>query len=208
MAVIAFDVNETLLDIAVLDPLLGGAEMRQRWFALMLQNSFVGGLTGDYIDYPSAQRAALTMLGLGRAEEVLAQLRRLPAHPDVAPALERLSDFTLVALTNSPLVSATAALEHAGIAGRLDAILSADDVHALKPRAESYQHVAQSLGVALKEVRLVAAHGWDVTGALAAGCRAAFVRRPAMALIPLGPQPDIIGENLIDVADQIARAGG
>ncbi len=207
MAVIAFDVNETLLDIAVLDPLLGGTEIRQRWFALMLQNAFVGGLTGDYIDYPSAQLAALAMLKLGRAEDVLAQLRRLPAHPDAVPALERLSDFTLVALTNSPLESATAALEHAGLAKLFDAILSADDVRALKPRAESYQHVAQSLGVALGEVRLVAAHGWDVAGALAAGCRAAFVRRPAMALIPLGPQPDVVGDDLIDVADQIARAG-
>ncbi len=208
MAVIAFDVNETLLDIAVLDPLLGGADIRRRWFELMLQNSFVGGLTGDYIDYPSAQRAALTMLHLGGAEEVLAQLRRLPAHPDVVPALERLSDFTLVALTNSPLQSATEALENAGLAGHFDAILSADDVRALKPRAESYQHVAQSLGVALSEVRLVAAHGWDVAGALAAGCRAAFVRRPTMALIPLGPQPDVVGDDLIDVAGQIVDAGG
>lgn len=208
MSVIAFDVNETLLDIAVLDPLLGGAEVRKRWFGLMLQNSFVGGLTGNYIDYPSAQRAALTTLGLGREEEVLAQMRRLPAHPDVAPALERLSDFTVVALTNSPLESATAALEYAGIAGHFDAILSADDVQALKPRPQSYQHVADSLRVALGEVRLVAAHGWDVAGALAAGCRAAFVYRPGAALFPLGPQPDIVGDDLIDVADQIARTGG
>ena len=208
MPVIAFDVNETLLDTHVLDPLLGGAEMRQRWFTLMVQNSFVGGLTGNYIDYPRAQRAALAMLGLGHEDDVLAQMKRLPAHPDVAPALERLGDFTLVALTNSPLESATAALEHAGIAGLFDAILSGDEVQALKPRAQAYQHVAGSLGVTLDEIRLVAAHGWDVAGALAAGCRAAFVHRPGAAMIPLGPQPDIVGNDLVEVADKIVRASG
>lgn len=208
MPVIAFDVNETLLDIAALDRLLGGADGRRRWFALMLQNAFVGGLTGNYVDYPSAQRAALTMLGLGGADEVLARIKRLPPHPDVDAGLDRLRDFTLVALTNSPVESATAALEHAGIAGRFDAILSGDQVQALKPRAQAYQHVASSLGVALGEIRLVAAHGWDVAGALAAGCRAAFVHRPGAAIFPLGPQPDIVGDDLIDVADQIARAGG
>jgi len=52
------------------------------------------------------------------------------------------------------------------------------------------------------------AHGWDIAGALAAGCRAAFVHRQGSALIPLGPQPGIVGQDLIDVAEQIVRAGG
>jgi 2-haloacid dehalogenase len=206
VAVIAFDVNETLLDLRALDPLLGGADVRRRWFGQMLQIAFVGGLTGRYIDFSSAQRAALEMLGLGDKDEVLAQMRRLPPHPDVEPALDRLSAFTLVALTNSPLDVVNEQLAFAGIAPRFHAILSADQVHALKPRAEAYQHVARTLDVALGDVRLVAAHGWDVAGALASGCRAAFVRRPAMALIPLGDQPDIVGDDLVEVADKIARS--
>lgn len=208
MAVIAFDVNGTLLDPQALDPLLGGADVRRRWFSLMLQNAFVGGLTGNYIDYPNAQQAALEMLDLPREADVIAGMKQLPAYPDVGPALDRLADFTLVALTNSPLDSATTALENAGIAGRFAMILSADDVRALKPRAEAYGHVATSLGVGLNEVRLVAGHGWDVAGALAAGCRAAFVRRPGEALIPLDPQPDIVGDDLVEVAAKIAGAGG
>lgn len=208
MPVIACDVNGTLLDTQALDPLLGGPQMRQRWFSLMLQNSFVGGLTGNYIDYPSAQKAACKMLGLGHADEVLRRMREMPPYPDVGLALNRLSGFTLVALTNSPLETGTAALEHAGIAERFAAILSADDVKALKPRAEAYQHAASSMGVALGEVRLVAGHGWDVSGALAAGCRAAFVRRPGDAVLPLGPQPDLVGDDMVEVADKIVHAGG
>ena len=146
------------------------------------------------------------MLGLSGADDVLAQMRRLPPHRDVEPALDRLTDFTLVALTNSPLHVATEQLQSAGIAGRFKTILSADQVRALKPRAEAYRLVADTLGVGMDEVRLVAAHGWDVSGALAAGCRAAFVRRPGQAMIPLGPQPDVMGDDLVEVAEKICRA--
>jgi 2-haloacid dehalogenase len=59
--VIAFDVNETLLDLRALDgpfeQLLGSPSLRGAWFAQMLQLAFVGGLTGDYVDFTTAQRA-------------------------------------------------------------------------------------------------------------------------------------------------------
>jgi 2-haloacid dehalogenase len=46
--VIAFDVNETLLDLGSLDvpfaEMLGSASSRPQWFAQMLQLSYVGGL--------------------------------------------------------------------------------------------------------------------------------------------------------------------
>jgi 2-haloacid dehalogenase len=55
------------------------------------------------------------------------------------------------------------------------------------------------------DLRIIAAHGWDILGAMAAGCRAAFVARPGKALFSSGPQPDIIGSDLSSVADQILR---
>jgi 2-haloacid dehalogenase len=58
------------------------------------------------------------------------------------------------------------------------------------------------------DVRLVAAHAWDVSGALAAGCAAAFVRRAGKVPSPLGDQPDIIGTGLDDVADRIIEIEG
>ena len=205
--IVAFDVNETLLDLSPLDAPLGGPQARAAWFSLMLQLSFVGGLTGRYVDFTSAQRAALEMLGHDDPEPVLAQMRRLPAHPDAAPALDHLrgAGLTLAALTNSTLDVARAQLEHAGLADRFDAILSADQVQALKPRPEPYHLVARTFGAAPGDVRLVAAHAWDVSGALAAGCAAAFVRRPGKVPSPLGEQPDIVGDDLHDVADRISR---
>ena len=219
--VIAFDVNETLLDLSPLDPLFerafGSAALRAQWFGQMLQLAFVGGLTGRYIDFTSAQRAALTMLAETTgarleheaADEIVAQMRRLPPHTDAAPALDRLreAEMTLVALTNSPLDVAREQLSNAVLADRFDAILSADQVQALKPRPEPYHLVAQTFVVQPADVRMVAAHAWDIAGALAAGCTAAFVSRPGKVLSPLGDQPDIVGGDLLDVARKIAAAG-
>jgi 2-haloacid dehalogenase len=62
---------------------------------------------------------------------------------------------------------------------------------------------ARELGTDIGRLRLIAAHAWDVTGAIRAGAAAAFVARPGMVLDPLAPVPDIVGEDLSEVADRI-----
>ena len=113
-------------------------------------------------------------------------MRTLPPYPDVAPALDRLREggFTLCSLTNSSLEVSRAQLEHAGIADRFEAILSADQVGRLKPAPEPYRLVAGTFDAPIGEVRLIAAHAWDCAGALAAGAAAAFVARPGMVQQP------------------------
>ncbi|SNY25469.1 haloacid dehalogenase type II [Paractinoplanes atraurantiacus] len=220
MTVIAFDVNETLLDLRALDPLFADTfddpGSRGQWFAQMLQVAFVGGLTGQYVDFTTAQHAALSMLAdrLGkplppeRATAIVEAMSALPPHAEVPAALARLREagFTMVALTNSVQSVAEAQLRYAGLGELFNAAISADSVRRLKPAPEPYHAVAQRFGVEPSEVRLVAAHAWDVSGALAAGCRAALVRRPGVVAIPLGAQPDIVGPTLTEVADRIIAA--
>ena len=218
MTVIAFDVNETLLDLRALDApftaAFGDASLRPLWFALMLQAAFVGGLTGSYVDFSTAQRSALAMLATrqrvtlspAQTDAILGGMRSLPPHPDARPAMERLAGrFRLVALTNSPLDVAVAQLRNSGLRDLLEAAYSADEVKALKPAPQPYRMVAERTGVPIGEVRLVAAHGWDIAGALAAGCRAAFVARPGAVLYPHGPQPDVVAPDLAGVADALLR---
>jgi 2-haloacid dehalogenase len=59
---------------------------------------------------------------------------------------------------------------------------------------------------AIGEVTMVAAHAWDVAGALAAGCRAGFVARQGMPRNPIDPEPDVIGAHLGEIADRILAA--
>ena len=214
---IAFDVNETLLDLRALDnafeELLGSAAMRGQWFSQMLQLSFVGGLTGQYVDFTSAQRAALRMVAHRAATSVselevtrmVDRMTSLPPHPEVSGALGRLRETSLVvvALVNSLPEVGEAQLEHAGIRHLFDRVISADSVQRLKPAPEPYRAVAALYDVPISDVRLVAAHSWDVSGALAAGARAAFVARPGMVLSPLGDQPDIVGPDIASVVDRI-----
>lgn len=215
--VLAFDVNETLLDLRALDPLFervfGDASLRPGWFQTMLQLSFVGGLTDQYVDFTTAQHAAIRMVAqrVGRpisdadAEAIVGGMRRLPPHPDVAGALDRLAGagWRMVSLTNSPLDVARDQLANAGIIDRFEHVLSADEVRQLKPGPKPYHLVAERCGVPIEDVRLVAAHAWDVSGAMAAGARAAFVARPGMVPSPLGAQCDIVGGDIAEVAEAL-----
>jgi 2-haloacid dehalogenase len=212
-----FDVNETLLDLAAMDPhferCFGDAGVRQAWFNQLIQSALVATVTGAYSQFGEVGMAALTMIarqaGVELRDEdrqaILGQLRNLPAHPEVAGALGRLREagLRLAALTNSTEQVARAQLEHAGLADAFELVLSADAVRRLKPAPEPYRMAAERLGVAVGEVWLVAAHAWDVAGAARAGCATAFVARPGKVLDPLVEPPDVIGADLAEVAEDI-----
>jgi len=216
--VLAFDVNETLLDLRALDEVfartLGDSALRPAWFQQMLQLAFVAGLTGAYVDFTTAQRAALRMLAARTGkrladheeEEIVVGMRRLPPHPDVRAGLLALREAGVrqVTLTNSPLDVVRDQLEFAGLLDLFDDVLSADEVKELKPGPKPYRLVADRHGVAISGVRLVAAHAWDVSGALAAGAKAAFVARSGMVPSPLGGQPDVIVDDLRQLVQRLS----
>jgi 2-haloacid dehalogenase len=216
---LAFDVNETLLDLRALDEpferVFGDSSVRAQWFGQLLQSALVTTVTDAYSDFGTIARASLEMVAARRGRqltddertEILGTVRRLPPHPEVRDALERLraGGFRLATLTNSTEEVARAQLEHAGLAPLFERILSADSVRRLKPAPEPYRMAAHELGVEVGGLRLVAAHAWDVAGALRAGCQAAFVARPGMVLDPLAPKPDVVGTNLDEIADRLLR---
>jgi 2-haloacid dehalogenase len=51
-------------------------------------------------------------------------------------------------------------------------------------------------------MRMVAAHDWDVWGAMRAGCAAAYVARTEAPFV-LGEPPDVVGPDLLAVAESI-----
>ncbi|MGH2377059.1 MAG: haloacid dehalogenase type II [Candidatus Limnocylindria bacterium] len=217
MKALVFDVNETLLDLAALDApfreVFGTADVRREWFQQLLRSMLVSTVTGPYVEFPKLGRAALELVARrhGRtlddaeAKKVLSRVRELPAHADVRPALERLRDagFRMATLTNSTAEVAEAQLQNAGIRDLLERVLSADSVKRLKPAPDAYVMAAAEMEVAVSDVRLIAAHDWDVAGALAAGCSAAFVGRSGAIPDPVFPIPDIVGPDLAAVADAI-----
>ncbi len=215
--VLVFDVNETLLDLAPLDEpfrrAFGTDGVRVEWFDQMVRTMLLSSLIGRYAQFGEIFRAALATtaakhgktLSEADTKAILGRVRELPAHPDVRPALEELREhgFRLAALTNSALEVEEAQLRSAGLRDLLERALSADAVKRLKPAPEPYAMAAREMGVAVSDVRLIAAHDWDVAGALAAGCAAAFVARPGHVLDAHFPRPNVIGPDMSEVARQI-----
>lgn len=212
-----FDVNETLLDLAVLDTgfesIFGSAAVRKEWFAQFLQSAFVTIITDAYQPFGVIGSAAFDMVaekhGITVAASdkatLLGKITQLPSHPEVASALEKLKKhgFQMATLTNSTYEVAEKQLKSAGIDQYFDKILSVDAIKRLKPAKEAYEMAAKEYGVDTSNICLIAAHAWDITGALHAGCSAAFIARPGMVLDPLSPKPGITGSTLTEVVDRI-----
>ncbi len=215
--VCVFDVNETLLDLSALDPeferIFGDASVRQAWFGQMIQTALVSTVTDAYSDFGAIGGAALQMTaelqGVELSDEdrqsILGMVPQLPPHPEVDESLARLKEagLRLATLTNSTQQVAENQMENSGLGKHFEQVLSADTVGRLKPSPEPYRMAAEKLGVDIGEIRLVAAHAWDIDGALRVGCAAAFVGRPGKVLDPLADRPDVVGSDLAEVTDQI-----
>jgi 2-haloacid dehalogenase len=217
--VLAFDVNQTLLDVNALRPhfarVFGDAGVLGDWFTLLLQYSLVVTVADAYVDFGTVGKAVLEMLantrGVRLSPEDAAQIARgmltLPVHPEVPESLKRLraAGFRMVTLTNSSLPAVKAQLMSAGLTQYFDESISVDSVRRFKPDAEVYRSAAAHLRARPGELLLIAAHAWDVFGALKAGWQTAFVARDGIAPFPLGPKPTINGPDLRAVADAILK---
>lgn len=215
--VIVFDLMGTLLDLQALDPyferFFDNAAIRKEWFTQTLQLAMAAVLTNAYEDFEvqadtglemTARHYRVSMLGEEK-NLILNMLRKLRPFPEVKQSLQRLRDagLRLAILTNSTEQATEAQLSYAGLRDHFEQVISADEIRCFKPAPEVYHLAARRLNVEPGQMQLVAAHDWDVTGALRAGCAAAFVARPGQVLNPFGPQPDVRGADLGEVSDKI-----
>ena len=215
--ILVFDVNETLLDIEVLNPFFerafGDACVMRQWFAELILYSQALSLSGGYTEFGTLSVAVLHMVAKirhvtledGDISDFADTMRSLPPHPEVPEALGRLADagFRMVTLTNSAPEPGKALLDKAGLSHHFERLFSVDEVRRYKPSRQTYSLVASELGVESGMLRLIAAHTWDTLGASAAGYAAALVTRPGNAPLLVGDQPDIVEPDLLKVASRI-----
>ena len=158
---VVFDVNETLTDLAPLKEVfsrlgLGDTSLRW-WFAVLLRDGFALTATGDAATFGDLTLAALDEVAAasgrdlpdGAGAEVMNAFGRVPLHPDVAPALERLQSAGIpaFALTNGSASPARRILGAAGVVNLFTDVLSVDAVGHWKPRPEPYHYAAEVAGV-------------------------------------------------------------
>jgi 2-haloacid dehalogenase len=223
LPLIVFDVNETLLDLETMQPtfqrIFGDKAAMRLWFANLIMYSAALTVAGCYVPFTDIGSAVMKMLADTRGikiddkdkKELTERFSTMPPHPEVPAALRKLrqAGFRLFALTDNLLEVQTRQLEHGGIVDLFERRFSADGVKHHKPSPEAYGYVEKQLGVKPSELFLIACHTWDTLGAVAAGWGAALIRRAGNDILGVGPQPQIVGDDLNDVADQlIARHGG
>ena len=215
--ILLFDVNETLLDLGALRPhfeeAFGNSQVTGEWFGLMLRLSLVATITRTYRPFDVLGKDALATtarkhqvdLSSTTIESIVGQMQQLPPHPDVIPALKRLqaAGYRMATLTNSAPKMLHNQLTHAGLVDFFEKRLSVEAVQLFKPASETYRYAADQLGTDLRNIRMIAAHDWDVTGAIRAGAQAAFIARKGMVLSQSAEKPNIIVPDLLGLADQL-----
>jgi 2-haloacid dehalogenase len=210
---VALDVIETLVSLdavaAVLDDAGVEAAPVERFFTRLLRDGFALAASGAYRPFPEVADGALAAIApsltpAGR-EAILAAFRRLDAHPDARPALERLAGAGLpvVTLTNGTAANTAALLDRNGLDGLVSRVISIDEVRVWKPAAAPYLHAAGVLGVEPHQLALVAAHAWDVHGATRAGLLSGWVTRLEGPFPATFDRPDVTGTDLVEVVDQL-----
>ena len=216
-SVLVFDVNETLIDIEALSPLLeqvlGDARALREWFGQLVMYSMTTALSGRYVDFFTLGQGVLRMLGEIHgtpisdedSDRIKQAMMTMPAHPDVADGLAMLRDngFRLVTLTNSPPnPNGPSPLESAGLGGYFERQFSVDACRTFKPARDVYDYVCRELEVAPAECMMIAAHVWDTIGAQSAGFNAALITRPGNAPLSLDglPQPTVVAADLRQLA--------
>jgi 2-haloacid dehalogenase len=214
---IVFDVNETLLDLETIAPtferIFCDKSAMRLWFANFILYSAALTVAGQYVPFTEIGGAVMKMLADTRGiklrdtdrQELTDKFSTMPPHPEVPAALRKLRDagFRLFTLTDNLLEVQTRQLEHGGIADLFERRFSADGAKHHKPSRQAYAYVEQELGVQPLQLCLIACHTWDTLGAVAAGWEGALIRRPGNDVLGVGPQPQIIGADLNDVADQL-----
>ena len=215
--VILFDVNETLLDMTPLknniNTLLANSQAFRIWFGMLLHYSLVDNATNQYHNFSTIGLATLEMTAKSlnksvtekEMKEALSVIRKLKAYPDVNKGLKLLKEngFRLATLTNSPEDLLTEQLINSNVTDYFEATLSIDTVKKYKPAAETYIWAASKLNVLPKNIIMVAAHGWDLTGAMLAGLKTGFVAREGQSLYSLSNKPDFEASNIYEIAQAI-----
>ncbi len=214
---LVFDVNETLLDLSFLDgpfeEVFGEASVRREWFTQLLQLSMVVSTTDTYRDFRVLAGEALEVAAGRRGvnlndrsrSSILGMIVQLPAHPDVAASLDRLKSagITLAALTNSPPDTVHAQLTNTGLIDRFDRVMSVEPTRRFKPHPAPYEMAADELGIGPSRLWMVAAHDWDIAGAMRVGYKGAFLARPGQWFSPGHRPPDVTGADLTEVTDRL-----
>ena len=182
------------------------------WFAQSLRDAFAFSHGGNYRPLKEILQAELprTLETFGikldstQVSQTMKTFRELELQPFAEEAFEVLakSGWKILALTNGSKDSTLNLLERAKVQNYFSQVYSVDEIAVTKPHQDVYKMIETD---DLNQVWLVAAHAWDIAGALSIGMKTAFVTQLESSYLAAYPQPQIEVENLLEAAHQIIK---
>lgn len=160
-------------------------------------------VTQDGLDY------ALEAHGMASPElraRLLQLYWELDAYPEVPAMLQALKarGMATAILSNGSPDMLKGAVDHAGIAGALDAVLSVEAVGVFKPNRSVYELVGQHFGCSRSEVLFVSSNCWDACAAAGFGFRAVWANRAGEPMDRLPWRPHHMVGDLTSIPDFVA----
>ncbi len=213
--IVFFDVVETVFSLTPLEDKMAEfnlpAGTDRLFFAQLLRDAFALSASGVFHPFPDIAKGTLAVLlhSLGHEadettlKDILGVFSRLPTHKDVRPALEKLrdSDCQAVMLTNGSRANTEKLVRDNDVEHLVDDIVSVDDFNIWKPQTELYRQAALKHSCAPENAVLVAAHAWDIHGAIQAGFHGIWIQRHESLFHPLMGSPDEQVTDLVDAVD-------
>jgi 2-haloacid dehalogenase len=127
-------------------------------------------------------------------------LDAFPEVPEVLPQLKA-AGFVTAILSNGTPAMLAAAVQHAGIGGALDRVLSVEEVGAFKPAPAVYQLAVDRLSIPPNAIAFQSSNAWDIHAASAFGLRTVWCNRSGQRRERLPGAPDREIATLAELTD-------
>ena len=178
-------------------------QLQYTWLrSLMATHKDFWHITSDALDFAMA---SLKIKNKALRSRLLELYLHLDAYPEVPQVLRRLRDSgrrTAILSNGSPQML-TAAVDHAGIAPLLDAVISVEEAGIYKPHPSVYRLAEKHLSLPLKAMSFQSSNAWDAYAAKRCGFRVIWVNRfgqirehlpgkPDAEIADLGAVPDLL----------------
>lgn len=186
------------------------APLCEAWRTRQFEYAWLRATAGRYTDFRDVTRDALeyaarahhVSLSEPARESLVDAYSKLEPWPDTRAALLawRAAGLRLAPLANySPRMLASL-IEHAGLSGMFDALISTDAARTYKPDPRAYALGVSTLRLDRQQIAFSAFGGWDAAGAGWFGYPTFWVNRLGVAREELAPGYDGTGPTLAELA--------
>lgn len=186
-----------------------GSALINMWRQRQFEYTWLRNVSNNYVDFAHVTEDALIFsaktlkldLTASKRAQLLNAYFELTTWPDAIPALTKLREMglRLAFLSNFTPKMLGSCIQHCGLDGMFDRVLSTDLAHCYKPDARAYRLGVDALKLPRQEILFVPFASWDAVGAKLFGYPTFWVNRLGVLPEELGSRPDATGKSLNDL---------